>query len=214
LYWQREGHVSLEDIERRFKKPTALDSLIGRFISVNDGFISVSFLDEQFTERQYVSTVNSENGKKGGRPKSASIDLEGIKKPTANRPLTDRKANESQEEVNKKKKKKFTPPSILLVKEYFIENGYTEASAIKAFQHYDVADWHDSNGKKVVSWKQKMQSVWFKPENKAQSTQPQKASNKGFMPARYDARGNMIIEPNKVLKNDTFGNPWGWFDPE
>lgn len=52
------------------------------------------------------------------------------------------------------------------VKLYFLQNGYTEASAIKAFNFYDCADWKDSNGKKVINWKQKMQSVWFKPENK------------------------------------------------
>ena len=57
-------------------------------------------------------------------------------------------------------------PTLELVKQYFKENGYTEQSAIKAFNFYDCADWKDSNGKQVKSWKQKMQSVWFKDENK------------------------------------------------
>lgn len=49
---------------------------------------------------------------------------------------------------------------------YFIENGYKEEVAIRAFNYYNEANWHDASGKKVLNWKQKMQSVWFKPENK------------------------------------------------
>ena len=69
--------------------------------------------------------------------------------------------------VKEKKDKRFTPPLISEVKEYFKEKGYTEQSAIKAFEYYDVADWKDSKGNKVKSWKQKMQGVWFKDENKS-----------------------------------------------
>jgi hypothetical protein len=49
---------------------------------------------------------------------------------------------------------------------YFIENGYKEEVAKRAFHYYNEANWHDASGKKVLNWKQKMQSVWFKPENK------------------------------------------------
>jgi uncharacterized protein YdaU (DUF1376 family) len=50
--------------------------------------------------------------------------------------------------------------------DYFILNGYKEEIAIKAYNYYKEANWHDASGKKVLNWKQKMQSVWFKPENK------------------------------------------------
>jgi uncharacterized protein YdaU (DUF1376 family) len=53
---------------------------------------------------------------------------------------------------------------------YFKENGYKEDIAIKAFNYYNEANWHDASGKKVLNWKQKMQSVWFKPENKVTET--------------------------------------------
>jgi len=65
-----------------------------------------------------------------------------------------------------KDKRIFIPPTLEQVKEYFKEKGYTEQSAIKAFEYYDTANWHDSEGKPVKNWKQKMISVWFKPENK------------------------------------------------
>ncbi|NBU80622.1 MAG: DUF1376 domain-containing protein [Flavobacteriaceae bacterium] len=49
---------------------------------------------------------------------------------------------------------------------YFKEKGYKEEIAIKAFNYYNEANWHDAKGNKVINWKQKMQSVWFKDENK------------------------------------------------
>jgi len=63
------------------------------------------------------------------------------------------------------------PPTEQEVISYFAENGYTETAARKAFKYYNDADWFDSQGNKVRAWKQKMISVWFKPENKA-TTQP------------------------------------------
>ena len=72
-------------------------------------------------------------------------------------------------DIDKKKERKtkvFQPPTILEVKEYFKENGYSEISAERSFNYYSIADWHDSKGNKVKNWKQKMQSVWFKDENK------------------------------------------------
>lgn len=72
-----------------------------------------------------------------------------------------------ESKVNKKEsKKKFIPPTILEVKEYFKENGYKEETAIKAFNSYDIAGWHDTHGKPVLNWKQKMINVWFTEENK------------------------------------------------
>ena len=64
---------------------------------------------------------------------------------------------------------KFVPPSIQEVISYFKEKGYSEKSAMKAHEYYDTGNWHDSKNNKVMNWKQKMQSVWFKDENKIDS---------------------------------------------
>ena len=72
---------------------------------------------------------------------------------------------------NTETKKQYTPPTLELVRLYFIENGYSETSANKAYEYYNSANWHDSNGKQVKNWKQKMQGVWFKDENKTASLQ-------------------------------------------
>jgi hypothetical protein len=70
---------------------------------------------------------------------------------------------------NKGKRKAFTPPILENVKLYFIENGYSEQSAEKAFNYYNEGSWKDSKGNAVKNWKQKMISVWFKDENKVQA---------------------------------------------
>src|SRR3989304_6206802 len=55
-----------------------------------------------------------------------------------------------------REEKKFIPPSVDEVISYFKENGYSMSTAKRAYGHYAVADWHDTNGKPVKSWKQKM----------------------------------------------------------
>ena len=69
---------------------------------------------------------------------------------------------------NNKRKNIFIKPTLEDVILYFQENGYTKESAKKAFEHYELGNWHDTNGKPVIAWKQKMHTVWFKPENKQQ----------------------------------------------
>lgn len=78
------------------------------------------------------------------------------RKPTKDRIGKDRIEN---------KRIQFTPPTELEVVAYFELNGYTGDYARKAFRYYDVADWHDKDGKKVTVWKQKMQQ-WFRDEHK------------------------------------------------
>ena len=70
----------------------------------------------------------------------------------------------------------FVPPSELEVVSYFQEQGYSVAAAKKAFDHYSLADWHDTYGKPVLNWKQKMSTVWFKDENRVKSDTPRQES--------------------------------------
>lgn len=73
-----------------------------------------------------------------------------------------------REEKNKRReeKSKFIPPTLDDVIRYFQEKGYSTEIAKKAFEYYDAGNWHDRNGDKVKSWKQKIIANWFKPENK------------------------------------------------
>ena len=68
--------------------------------------------------------------------------------------------------LKSKKEKKFIPPTPQEVIDYFKQKGYTAEAAKRAHEYYDCADWKDAKGQPVLSWKQKMISVWFKEENK------------------------------------------------
>lgn len=66
--------------------------------------------------------------------------------------------------------KTFVAPTLEEVKSYFLENGFSNELGERAFKYYDSANWYDSEGKKIKSWKQKMQGVWFRDSNR---TKPQ-----------------------------------------
>lgn len=108
VYWKNGGKLSVSEIEQRYKKKALIAKLTDRFFSVTDGFISIEFLDEQLSEREYIAKTNSENGRKGGRP--AKFE----NKPTANRPISEPKAKKSnieeeedkEEELEKEKNKR------------------------------------------------------------------------------------------------------------
>lgn len=70
-----------------------------------------------------------------------------------------------------KEKKVIYTPIIDEVILYFTDNGYTKESAVKAFHYYQENDWKDSRNNQVKNWKQKMQGVWFKDENKIKNEQ-------------------------------------------
>jgi hypothetical protein len=57
-------------------------------------------------------------------------------------------------------------PTIEETVDYFNENGFSKEAAEKFWKYYDSGKWKDSKGKPVLSWKQKAQSIWFKPENR------------------------------------------------
>jgi len=104
IYWQRDGNLSIEDIEKRYKQSVDIRSLSGRFFSVKDGKISIKFLDEQLVDAGHISKVNSVNGKKGAEARAAKLKE---KQATAKRPLSENKRPLSKEEEKKKKEELF-----------------------------------------------------------------------------------------------------------
>lgn len=67
------------------------------------------------------------------------------------------------ENINRIKNK--SKPTLSEVEDYFLEKGSTIEQAKKAFEYYEVANWHDAKGKPVKNWKQKMLSVWINNSN-------------------------------------------------
>lgn len=68
---------------------------------------------------------------------------------------------------------KFKPPSFDDFKKYCDDNGF-ENIAERAFRGYEEADWHDSKGKKIKNWKQKLQHVWFSDKNRDKNSNRKK----------------------------------------
>lgn len=74
-------------------------------------------------------------------------------------------ANANEDEDIKVDINKFTPPTIEEIESYAKERGY-KIDASKIFHYYNEAGWKDSKGSKIKNWKQKINGVWFKDENK------------------------------------------------
>ena len=58
-------------------------------------------------------------------------------------------------EGEKPKRKRFVPPTLEEVKAYCAERN-NNVNPQKFFDYFSASEWHDSKGKKVVSWKQKI----------------------------------------------------------
>jgi len=101
LYWQREGVLSISEVNYRFKRKALIAKLCERFISQCDGMIKIGFLDEQLIERQYVSVKNANNATLGWEKRRNKETSD----PIANQ-CNIEEEKEKEEEKNKKKKRK------------------------------------------------------------------------------------------------------------
>jgi hypothetical protein len=77
----------------------------------------------------------------------------------------------------------FVPPTIAEMKSFFVVNGYTPEAAERCWHYYNDGSWKDSTGKPIMSWKQKVRGVWFKPENKIQHLANGYQRNSTYNPA-------------------------------
>lgn len=160
LYWQRDGSLSIEDINKRYKNPDELNNLVNRFIHIENEFIAIKFLDEQLIDAGHISKINSDKGKKSAL-KRAEFKQRFNNGSTTVQPISTKKRRRKEEEEENKNEIRIED-----IKLYFFENGYSHLAAQRFFDYYSVANWKDSKGNKVKNWKQKAQAVWFKPDNK------------------------------------------------
>ena len=114
-----------------------------------------------------IKIKRSEAGKSGGINSGKSRSK---KQNEANEAVSVSVSVSDSVSVSKINTKVFIAPTPEDVIKYFKENGYDENLASRAFKYYDTANWKDSKGKQVKNWKQKMQGVWFKEENKTKQT--------------------------------------------
>ena len=114
-----------------------------------------------FSEKYQIKKENTRKKVSEWRKKQEDTENVTSYVPISNQP----KVKESKVKESRKGKI-FSPPILEDVKIYFKENGYSQESAERFFNGYNVAGWIDSRGNQIKVWKQKAQQVWFKPENK------------------------------------------------
>lgn len=177
-----------------------------------------ALLSRRMVRDENLRRIRTESGKKGGNP--LLLNQSSNQKPTTllNQKSTPSSSvsssvssSERKEEANassKKREKSFVAPTREEVRQYFADNGYTAEYADKAFRHYDLGEWKDSNGRAVKNWKQKFATNWFKDEGKTPASNPgtvtaENAQYAVMQPMPYGPQERWPIEEYNRLKHTT-----------
>lgn len=141
----QKGKLSEKDMLTICK--TYVQDVYEKFEKV-DGFYINKRMYEEAEKRSKYTESRRNNAKTKHMPKHMVKHME------------NENANENINRIKNKIK-----PTLSEVEDYFLEKGSTTEQAKKAFDYYEVADWHDAKGKPVKNWKQKMLSVWINNSN-------------------------------------------------
>lgn len=196
-YWNQDCNLAKARLEKRFKNDFNLLKQLyeQKYIKIlRNGQVSVKFLDEQYKQLLEKHEVLSKAGQKGGRS-SAQARLKPRLKPRSSYKDKDKDKDKIRDSI-----KEFAPPTLIEFIQFFKDNGFPADMARKVFQGYKVADWHDSNGKQIKNWKQKICHVWFTDSNR-------KKFAAGQVPEKYPgvipgARSNRIQTIKDIIKNE------------
>ena len=173
-YWNKECIMSYEDAEAEIEKEHLTNLLTRRIIILEADYIKIKFLDIQLIDILEVSKGRSHAAKvKWDKFYANKIDAN-ANQTYANAEQMDANAMQNDADKIRQEKKRVEKskiPTLSEVELYFKENGYTKDSAVKAFYYYQENNWKDSRNNQVKNWKQKMQGVWFKDENKIKNEQ-------------------------------------------
>ncbi|MDD4921760.1 MAG: DUF4373 domain-containing protein [Bacteroidales bacterium] len=167
LLYEQEGYLMHSQCDGiAFALHTDTDR-IATLLTEHDLFTSDG---EKFWSESVLRRLEIRNSKSGKARESALKrwnNANALRTECDGNAIKESKVKESKVKENKEKEeKRFCPPSLDEVKIYFNENGFSESSALQFFNGYNVANWHDSQGKQIKVWKQKAQQVWFKDENR------------------------------------------------
>ena len=87
--------------------------------------------------------------------------------------------NEYKNKSDKPTRKRFTPPTLEEVQAYCNERN-NNVDAQKFYDYFSSADWHDSKGQKVRSWKQKV--ITWERNEQSTNNQPEKKEPEFVLP--------------------------------
>ena len=109
-YWSNECKLTLKKVEKKFRnaEPYLWQTLIAeQLIKVDDnGYLSISFLDEQAQERDKLCSINAVNAKKGWDKRRDNKRKESERNATALKPQSESDAESMQYREEKKREEK------------------------------------------------------------------------------------------------------------
>jgi len=105
-YWSRECKLELELVNKKYRLDLELISQLfdANVIKEKNGFLIISFLDQQMKERKARSKQNRINGLGGGRPKTQSVNSRLAKQ---NPVVTNKEEKRREEKKEENIKEKF-----------------------------------------------------------------------------------------------------------
>jgi len=191
---------------------------------IQDGFFGSNSVQRRLDERDTKSKKASESAQERWRRNANALRSQSDSNAIKESKVKESKRKESKvneiklkenEERAHPKNKKNKNPELQEVLDYFKENGFSEAAAKKAFDYYESGNWHDSKGNQVKNWKQKMQGVWFKDENKIQTTSTHPKINPVFdLGMKFSGPMNTFMGRCEGYRINNPGQepPQEWFD--
>mgnify|MGYP003473214101 FL=1 len=188
---------------------------------IYDDFFGSNSVQRRLDERDSKSKKASESAQERWRRNADALRAQSDSNAIKERKVKESKGKESKVKENKDeerahpKNKKNKNPELQEVLDYFKENGFSEAAAKKAFDYYESGNWHDSKGNQVKNWKQKMQGVWFKDENKIQKPNETPKINPVFdLGMKYSGPMNTFMGRCEGYRINNPGQepPQEWFD--
>ena len=124
------------------------EDVLSKFTKDKNGYFN-NRLEEEIIRRKKYSKSRSEN-RKGGKKICKTYD-----------------EHMETETITITKTENNTIPTLDEVKKFINANDYN-VDAKLIYDYYNDLDWHDSKGNPVKNWKNKIRTVWFKPESKKQ----------------------------------------------
>lgn len=160
MLYEESGKIALSEIATIAAEFKEKESTVLAVIHEFDLFQK----DDNFFWSESVKRRLDERSEKSEKAKASAAQR--WSNAGAMRTHTGRNANKGKGKERKRKEEGFQPPTVDEVKAYFLSNGYQSETGEKAFKLYEAGDWSDTQGNKILNWKQKMIQVWFKDEHK------------------------------------------------
>lgn len=180
------GHLTLEQLNVFAKNDS---SVISKFTTDENGLYYNVRLQKEIDKKDKFSKIQSEKANKRWDEENAGAytgalpgHSSGICPPEGNAiyetesisRFNIKSSIKLKDSVKKERlERKFIPPLFEEFEKFCIEHNHQKI-AKQAYEGYAVADWHDSRGKAIKNWKQKLIQVWFREDNedsKAKETQ-------------------------------------------